>query len=247
MKPKTQLEKRIDGLDDYEGGAGGEPLVVIRNTSLPEGLNHYIGIAPKEVNKPVYAGSKDMIIANGLSVYKYGSTAPNGVIIDYTVTNNASEMPDIPFYTSVVLNPPGFMSTDSLDVEIRGFNIRMESELSGGRANYVIDYDSYSVETGEAVSDSYIYATTETGYFGAALVYTGIHGPYSSFRGAFGSAPYAEFGYVDVTLYIKRKLSGRYSFEPVSGLPIPFRSIEEYNNAVIFTSTVQNMATLKRV
>lgn len=246
MKPKSQTIKRID---DIEGSLGempsGESMVVIRNSGLPEGLNRYIEITPKEINKSVFAGSKDMIVVNGLSVYKYGSTAPNGVAIDYIMTSDASGMPDIIFYNNAAFNPSGIYNNGSIDVEIRGFNIRMDSELSGGRANYVIDYEAYSKETGEAISESYRYATTETGYFGAALVYTVIHDPYSKFEGTTGSY-IAEFGYVDVALYIKRRLSGRYYFTLASGLPIPFKSMEEYNNAVILASVPQSMATLQK-
>lgn len=252
MKPKSQLEKRMDGMDDYGGGTGGS-LVVIRNSGLPEYLKSYTLIKPKTVDKAVICDVRNPITVSGITMYENGSTAPNGVVIGSMRKTDPSELPDVPYYLDVDFSPSSVYADNraNLNIELRGFSVRLESELSGGRANYTIDFKSYIKETGEAVEKGIFYGTTELGYVGVAFAYETIHGPGTEYSSANENKYISEFGYVEARPYFKRKVTIKntvyYYFEASTSIPIPFASIEEYNAAMVFATASQNMAELEKV
>lgn len=246
MKPKSQIEKRMDGMDDYGGGTGGN-LVVIRNSGLPEYLKSYTLIKPKTVDKPVICDVRNPITVNGITMYENGSTAPNGVKIGTIYTaDDLSKIPDVPTYTGAIpFNTPSFYKAGSQGyLYIRGIKGFLPDEYG----SYTYYLDAYSAETGQSV-DFGLPTSLNITDLAAAFAYNRIYAPGTAEISYIYEPFIYEYGYATASIYLKwfNTKSNKWTFSSNLSIPIPFASIEEYNAAMVFATAAQNMAALEKV
>ena len=248
----------IEGVIDEIGNAPGiENAVVIKNTDVPKFLKSYTELEITEEYKIVYAGASNQIVAQGMILFPWQGTAPNGVTIKSLRTTDIGKMPDIPFYIDVNFSPYSvtydFNSSDQPLCELRGFSCRLrdqagvDTDTGATRQNYYIEYKSYLISSGEKIELDWPIPTTEDGYVGFSFAWTKLIAPGEECK-IVGDKFYAfEFGCAAARLIYKWKSQGYYGFE--SGVPhyIPFANIAEYNAAVALTAVPQTMATAKTV
>lgn len=247
MKPKSQLLKRIDGIEDSLGSTSGE-AVVVETADVSRFIKSYTEIESTDEYKVVYCGADNQIIVQGMVLFKYGASAPNGVIIKDQRSSSLSKLPNIPYYADVDFSPASVYKDAvgaNVDVEIRG--AKCKAENSGSEyTNYEIMFKMFAKETGERIVYTCPCSTSETGFIGFSFAYSGIYPPGTEYSGTEGAYK-SEFGYVKARLIILTKSDGVYSLQTGYDFPIPFASIDEYNAAVALTAVPQTMASAESV
>lgn len=255
MKPKSQIIKRMDGID--LSSAGQTNAVVVEAVDEPKFIGSFTETETTEEYRSGYCGKNNQIVAQGMILYPWYGTAPNGVVIRGLSNKDISKLPDIPFYLDVDFNPYGvtydYNSPDYTICDVKGYRCRFRNQIGtdsvtgAAYQNYDIEYKAYLKSTGEKREITWTIPTTEDGYVGFSFAWKEILPPGSEYTVIGDYMQSFEYGYALTNMVYKYKADGYYRFTNGQEIPVPFASMEEYNAALALTSVPQTMAVLNRV
>lgn len=210
---------------------GIQNAVIIQEKDVSHLLHEYTVVDYIAGNKIVYASPKNSIIVQGMVVYAYKSTSPNGVNINNGI-GTLSQMPDIPLYNTITFNDTGVGVFDESKY-IKG----VFTKLLESNASYTIQRIAWSTIDLSGTEKSWGYTcNVYNNDYGVTFVWEKIFPP-GTYETPNITKKYP-YGYVTARLAARYKNSDvdRYQMLVDAYLcAIPFASEAEYNAAVGLT------------
>lgn len=246
MKPKSQIIKRMDGID-LSGSSKNVNAVVVENSDVSKFIGSFTETEATDKYRAGYCGKNNQIVAQGMVLFKWNGTAPNGAVIKRMSTTDLTQFPDIPFYTEIDMQPYSVYAEGSSDeypvYEVRGAFIDAGEYIGryNGKPcfNNELRLKAYEKTTGQAVpfyKTKWGFPTSTDGFTGFSYAWREIFPPGSEYKVTTNSSEVFKYGYaLSYLIYKYVDGDGRYYLDNAYSFPVPFASMDEYNAAVCLT------------